>query len=79
MLTPIYGFVEGDTMGLLVLCHDDWTIEQVSERLREMAAVRVRPSPPFRLERDGLLLDPKATVASAGLESLCRVDLKRER
>jgi len=41
MLVPIYGFVQGDTIGVLVFAHDDMTIAGVIEKLRASTSVRV--------------------------------------
>ncbi|HEU4578420.1 MAG TPA: toluene-4-monooxygenase system B family protein [Polyangiaceae bacterium] len=78
MLVPLHGFVQGDTVGLLVLVHDTDTIAQLARVLADAAAVRVRPSPVARVYRGGKELEPSLTVAGAGLSALERVDLVPE-
>ncbi|HEY8945903.1 MAG TPA: toluene-4-monooxygenase system B family protein [Polyangiaceae bacterium] len=76
MLVPLYGFVEGDTLGLLVLAHDDMSIAEVASKLRDSARLRVANPRPYRLFADGLPLPSARTVADAGLRPLSRVDLR---
>jgi hypothetical protein len=78
MLVPLYGFVAGDTLGVLVLVQDHDTIAQVARVLAQAVAMRVAPHPDARLRARGALLDPRATVAAAGLVALDRVDLSAE-
>ncbi len=75
MLVPLYGFLKGDTIGLLVLIHDDETVRTIAERLQQAAAVRVAPKPRAHVYFRGERLDPDLTVAQAGLEALERVDV----
>lgn len=75
MLVPLYGFVRGDTVGLVVLVQEQDTIREVARVLQEAASVRVAPWPRPRLMAAGRELDPDATVISSGLSALDRVDL----
>jgi hypothetical protein len=77
MLVPLYGFVEGDTLGLVVLAHDTMTMSEVAEKLRRSAGVRVRIEGELRVRYRGETVDPDATVASAGFEALDRIDVTR--
>ena len=80
MLIPLYGFVEGDTIGLLVLAHGDMTIARVIDKLRESAAIRVDTSSPhWELCARGAVLERDQTVTDARLAALDRVDLRRAR
>jgi hypothetical protein len=74
-LVPLYGFVRGDSLGVLVLCKDTDSIRELADNLGQAAAVRVEPRGVPRLYRSGKLLDPGLTVAGAGLSALDRVDL----
>jgi hypothetical protein len=78
MLVPLYGFLEGDTMGLLVLAHGDDTMATVADKLRASASLRVDTSTgSYDVVVHGERLDPRATVASVGLTALDRVDVRR--
>lgn len=79
MLIPLYGFLEGDTLGLLVLAHDEMTLAEVAAKLQASASVRVAPLDRVELVYKGRALDPRQTVADAGLEALSRVDVRRPR
>jgi hypothetical protein len=75
MLVPLYGFLQGDSIGLLVLVHDTDTIAEIARKLQQAAAVRVPPKPRARVYYAGRALAPELTVAAAGLSALERVDV----
>lgn len=77
-LVPLYGFVRGDSLGVLVLCKDTDSIRQLAENLGQATIVRIEPRGVPRVYRAGRLLDPTLTVAEAGLSALDRVDLVLE-
>jgi hypothetical protein len=79
MLVPLYGFLHGDTLGLVILVQDSDRIRQVAANLMEAASVRVAPSAEARVYAAGRLLAPELTVAEAGLTALDRVDVVPER
>ena len=78
-LVPLYGFVQGDTLGLLVLVRTTDTIAELGAALQEAAQMRAAPSPEFVVHHRDQRLEPTLTVAAAGLTALDRVDLIRER
>jgi len=75
MLVPLYGFLAGDTLGVLVLVHDDDRVAEIAAQLQQAAAVRVAPRPGARVIARGMVLDPNDTIAAAGLTALDRVDV----
>lgn len=75
MMVPLYGFLHGDTIGLVVLARADHTIAEVAHLLQEAASVRVAPRAGMRVFAGERLLDPEATVADAGLAPLARIDV----
>ena len=78
MLIPLYGFAQGDSLGLLVLVQDTDTVAMLGATLAQAAAVRVAPAAASRVRFAGKLLDPDVTVAEAGLTPLARIDLVSE-
>jgi hypothetical protein len=74
-LIPLYGFVRGDTLGLLVLVHDTDTVAELARSLAQAASLRVAPRGRPVIYRDGAAVDPELTVADAGFAALERVDL----
>ena len=44
MLVPLYGFLAGDTLGLLVLVHSEDRVGAIADRLQMAASVRVAPA-----------------------------------
>jgi hypothetical protein len=77
MLVPLYGFLEGDTMGLLVLAQEEDTLATVASKLRASASLRVHTEGAYDVLYRGERLDPRATVASVGLTALDRIDVRR--
>jgi hypothetical protein len=78
MLIPVYGFVSGDTLGVLVLVQDRDSIATLSATLAQATAMRVAPFEVMRLRQDGVLLNPELTLAEARVAPLSRVDLVAE-
>ncbi|HZP12280.1 MAG TPA: toluene-4-monooxygenase system B family protein [Nevskiaceae bacterium] len=78
MLVPLYGFLRGDTIGMVVLVHDHQTIADVAKVLQQAASVRVKPAARARVYIGTHALDPALTVKAAGLGALDRVDVVQE-
>ena len=78
-MIPLRGFVEGDTMGLLVFTHQDMLLSEVARRLLTSASVRVDPgaSAEWELRWNDAPLSITDTVSGAGLTALDRIDLRR--
>lgn len=77
-LVPLYGFVEGDTLGLLVLVRSTDTIAALAASLQQASEMRVAPFSHFAVRHEDRRLAPGLTVAAAGLTALDRVELVRE-
>jgi hypothetical protein len=75
MPVPLYGFLQGDTVGLLILADDGDTLEALARKLRDAASLRVAPTDPLRLVYHDKIMDPTMTVAQAGFEALDRFDV----
>ncbi|HWM84365.1 MAG TPA: toluene-4-monooxygenase system B family protein [Kofleriaceae bacterium] len=78
MLVPLFGFLRGDTIGLVVLVHDHQTVADIADTLQQAACMRVAPRENARVYFNGVELDPSSTVAGAGLSPLDRVDVVQE-
>ena len=79
MLVPLYGFLEGDVLGLLVLAHHDMTMADLAERMRSSSRVRVAVDDALEVVHAGRAVDSTETVAGAGIEALDRIDVRRRR
>lgn len=77
MPIPLYGFLEGDTLGLVVLAEGGETIRELAQRLQDAASIRVAPNNGFEFIYNGKAIDLDLTVAQAGLEELDRFDVTR--
>jgi hypothetical protein len=74
-LIPVYGFLEGDTMGLVILVHSYERIEDFANRLQQAANVRVPKREKVGVKYRNEFLDPKATLKSIGIGPLERLDV----
>jgi hypothetical protein len=74
-MLPLYGFLEGDTLGLLVLAEESDTAAVLVDKLVAAARVRVAPRANLCVIHEGKVLDARTTVASAGIQALDRFDV----
>jgi hypothetical protein len=72
---PLYAFVQGDTMGVVVLGRLDGTVSDLGENLLRATGVRVKRHGPFRITSGDRTLDLTAPLATLGIQPLDRVDL----
>jgi hypothetical protein len=77
-MMPLYAFVRGDSLGLVVVVDARHTVEELAEVIQEAASVRVAPRARVRVVARGRSLDLHQTVEQAGLAALDRVDLVPE-
>ena len=75
-MIPLHGFLEGDTLGLLVLAREEDTAASLARLLQDAAALRVAPLENPCVWVRGEPLDPSSTVAAAGLQPLDRFDVR---
>jgi hypothetical protein len=76
-MIPLYGFLEGDTVGLLVLAEHDDSIGEIARKLQAAARLRVAIDGPVKVISGGKTLDPESTVADNVLQPLARFDVRR--
>jgi len=75
MPIPLYGFLQGDTVGLLILADDEETLEALARKLQAAASLRVAHTDTVRVIYNDKIMDPAMTVAQAGIEALDRFDV----
>jgi hypothetical protein len=75
MPIPLYGFLEGDTLGLLVLAEEGQTILELARTLQDAASIRVTWNHNIDFVYHGKAIDTGLTVAQAGLQALDRFDV----
>jgi hypothetical protein len=78
MVLPLYAFVRGDTLGLVVLAPEQESIDELAQRLSRAAAPRVTLEGRLRVLHRGIPVAGELTVREAGIRALDRVDLVRE-
>jgi hypothetical protein len=74
-MIPLYGFLEGDTIGLLILAQPEDTMSVLADKLQASAAVRVARREHVAVVHRQRKLDANATVAQVGLGALDRFDV----
>jgi hypothetical protein len=74
-MIPMYGFLQGDTLGLLVLARPEDTAADLCAKLQSAASVRVAPFPGTAVMYKGQLLEPETTVQDAKMAPLERFDV----
>lgn len=78
MSIPLYVFVRGDTLGLVVLAPESETVDELAQRLARAAAPRVTLGSPLRVVLRGVALRGDLSLEEAGVGPLDRVDLLSE-
>jgi Toluene-4-monooxygenase system protein B (TmoB) len=78
MPMPLYGFMEGDTIGLLIMGDEQESVQSLAEKLRDAASLRVDGNGAMDVVYRGIVLDPAATVAQSKFAPLQRFDLRRK-
>jgi len=78
MAIPLYVFVRGDTLGLVVLAGEAESVDDLAQRLARAAAPRVTLDGRLRVLHKGKLLEGQLTLGEAGINPLDRVDLLAE-
>jgi Toluene-4-monooxygenase system protein B (TmoB) len=75
MPIPLYGFLQGDTIGLLILAEAGDTFQVLARKLQDAASLRVAIRDRVHVVCNGKSMDPALTIAQAGLQALDRFDV----
>jgi hypothetical protein len=75
MPVPLYGFLQGDTVGLLILAEEDETLQSLAQKLQEGASLRVAHKEHVQVVYNDKVMDPTITIAQAGFQALDRFDV----
>jgi hypothetical protein len=75
MSIPLYGFLQGDTIGLVIVAEEGDTMHALARKLQDAASLRVAGADRVQVVYDHKVLDPAITVAQAGLQALDRFDV----
>lgn len=77
-MIPLYGFLEGDVLGLLVLADENDTMQDIARKLVQSARLRVATEDrQTSVIVGGTSVPSKVTVKQAGLTALDRFDVVR--
>ena len=75
MPVPLYGFLQGDTVGLLILADNADTLEALARKLQAAASLRVAARDEVQLVYNDKTMDLTMTVAQARFQALDRFDV----
>lgn len=75
MAIPLYGFLEGDTIGLLMLAEEGETVLDLARKLQDAASLRVARNDKIDFVYNGRAIELGLTVAQAGLQALDRFEV----
>ena len=75
MPLPLYGFLQGDTVGFLILAEEGDTLQALARKLQDAASLRVAGRDRVQVVYNGKTMDLTMTVAQAGLQALDRFDV----
>ena len=75
MAIPLYGFLEGDTLGLLMLAEEGETVLDLARKLQDAASLRVARNDKIDFVYNGKAIELGLTVAQAGLQALDRFEV----
>jgi hypothetical protein len=78
MSLPLYGFLEGDAVGLLIVADQNESISSLARKLQEAGNIRVKPKSEVQLVYQGKIIDPALTVSGAGFSALERFDVRQK-
>lgn len=74
-MIPVYGFLAGDTLGILLLLEEDDNAREIVAKLQRSSRLRVSPRADLCVVHAGVVIDPGARLADTPIESLDRVDV----
>ena len=75
MPIPLYGFLQGDTVGLLILADEGDTLQSLAQKLQDAASLRVAGRDSVQVIYNDKAMDPAITIAQAGFQALDRFDV----
>jgi hypothetical protein len=75
MPIPLYGFLQGDTVGLLILADEGDTLQSLAQKLQDAASLRVAHRERVQVIYNDKAMDPAITIAQAGFQALDRFDV----
>lgn len=75
MPIPLYGFLQGDTVGLLILADEGETVQTLARKLQDAGSLRVAGREHVHLVYNDKAMDPALTVAQVGFQALDRFDV----
>jgi hypothetical protein len=75
MPIPLYGFLQGDTVGLLIVADEGDTLQSLAQKLQDAASLRVAHRDRVQVIYNDKSMDPAITIAQAGFQALDRFDV----
>ena len=74
-MIPLYGFLQGDSIGLLILADENDTAAELADKLQSAARIRVKTEAKVKVVYQGLVIPSQTTVGHAQMGALDRFDV----
>jgi Toluene-4-monooxygenase system protein B (TmoB) len=74
-MIPLYGFLQGDCIGLLVLADESDTATDLADKLQSAARIRVRAEANVKVVYQGVIMASNTTVGQVQMTALDRFDV----
>ena len=75
MPIPLYGFLQGDTLGLLILADEEESVQALALKLQNAGSLRVAGRNHVQVVHNDKAIDQALTVREAGFQALDRFDV----
>jgi Tfp pilus assembly protein PilN len=72
---PLYGFLQGDTLGLLILADEEESVQALALKLQNAGSLRVAGRNHVQVVHNDKAIDQALTVREAGFQALDRFDV----
>lgn len=74
-MLPVYGFLQGDTLGIVLFAYADETVASLTNKLQLAARLRVPPKKKPAMIFLGQELDENLLISQTSIQALDRVDV----
>jgi len=77
-MIPLYGFLQGDSIGLLVFADENDTAADLADKLQAAARIRVKSETKVKVVFQGVIVGAHTTVGQAQMGALDRFDVIKD-
>ena len=80
-MIPVYAFLEGDSLGLLVFAYEDETVADLTRKVCASSRCRINVKDPGRLcaRFGGEALEPGMKIRDTGISALSMIEIRKNK